>query len=289
MLPVSSWHRFSKLGFVMKNLLFATLLLLPVCLLAEVDNFQLMKTLFKEKQGITTMTNKAGEEIIIIKASLPTEEIKSQVDIDLELNSKTRKILHQFYSQQPNFKNQHFSLEIKESTPEGYWKENDTDYLISTIKLKNIIVITEASPKTTRIGEQEAIKSIAMKHLTPNAIEILKINKNDILISLGTKEKLIGDANERVDAYLVATRIAQAALTRFIHGENISTNETLKTISIEKTSNNQESVRYGITNFDETLRSFASGAISKNKTQCWDDDNAYCCISYITIGHENND
>lgn len=248
-----------------------------------------MKTLFKEKQGITMMTNKAGEEIIIIKASLPTEEIKGQFDIDLELNLKTREILHRFYSQQPNFKNQHFSLEVKESTLDGYWKENNTNYLISTIKIKNIVVITEASPKTTQIYEQEAIKSIAMKHLTPNAIEILKINKKDILISLGTKEKIISDADERVDAYLVATRVAQAALTRFIHGENISTNETLKTISIEKTSNNQESVRYSITSFDETLKSFASGAISKNKTQCWDNDNAYYCISYITIGHENND
>lgn len=265
----------------MKLYLFIALFLLSIYSYAETESPQVTRENFKEKQGIISTKDQDNEELITIKASLSITSVKSEPDIKSELQLKTRKILHWFYSEKSDLKNEDFTLEIQELTPKDYWQEDGTANLISQIKAKNITIAKAESSTIIQKNEADTIRNIAVKYLIQNTVELLNIEDSKFITSLSTKEKDTRTAQEKITAYQVLTRKAQALLTGFVHGEKVSTNETLKTISIKKTSNNQEPVRHDITSFDETLKSAASGALSTNKTQCWDDDNTYYCISYI--------
>lgn len=269
----------------MKLYLFIALLLLSTHSYAETTSQQENRENFKEKQGIISTKDQDNEELITIKASLPLTSVKSEPDIKSELQLKTRKILHWFYSEKPELKDKDFALETQQLTPKDYWQEDNTANLISQVKANNIVIV-EAEPSTIiQENEEDTIKNIAVQYLLQNTVELLNIYEKKFITSLSSKEKATQTTQEKITAYQVLTKKSQALLTGFIHGEKISTNETLKTISIKKTSNNQEPVRHDITSFDETLKSAASGALSTNKTQCWDDDNTYYCISYINVNH----
>ena len=270
----------------MKKILLLTFLLIfsGYALAIEPVSSAIDKEAFQGKQGVIVTHDQTGEEVLAIHASISMgDSLKEDDNLKSELHLKTRKILHQFFAEKPEYRNQDFTLTIKELTPEYFWKENNKADLISKIKTKNIIIIKDAHEEKAQISKEDTIKNIATEYLIPNTVEILKIDDSDILISLATKEKANGSGQEKSAAYQIATRKAQAALTGFIHGENISTNEMLKTISVQQKSNKQQTVKHDITNFDETLRSTASGALSKIETQCWEENINYSCICFIQL------
>lgn len=270
----------------MKKTLLLSFLLVFSChlLAAEQNDSFVSKDAFQGKQRVVVTHDQAGEEILAIHASIPMGiPLKEEDSLKSELNLETRKILHKFFSEKPEYRDQDFALEIKGLSPEAFWKENNYANLISKIKSKNITAIKNKSEKDIPINKEGVIKNIAIEYLIPNTVEILKVNDVDVLISLATKERGNGSGQEKLAAYQVATRKAQAALTGFVHGENISTNRTLKAISVQENTNNQKIVRHDITNFDEIFRSVASGALSKTEAQCWNNDTAYQCVAYIKL------
>lgn len=263
-----------------KYLLFS-LLLLPLLLFAE-DNKSEIREKFKDKQGVMILENEKKHNIIYIKASISASILKKKYIIEKELKLKTKKILHWHYSRKEKYRNKNFTLDVKNLTHDYYWKDNNFVNLISNVDESLISVILYRKEK-----KQSAISIIknilADNIIIPNSVEMLRINGKKYLISLVIKDKVNSSAQEKINTYKVFKRKAQKILVEFIHGENISVIESIKTIVITNKATNQDPIRYDILEFNEELRSEASGALAKNRTFCWDKAMSYYCISYVSF------
>jgi len=278
-----------KILINMKKILLSLCLLFSGNLLAITTNLTIDESEFQGKQIITLTEPSSKKNFLAIHASTPTQQLEKD-DIEHSLDLETRKILINYFSEKPELKNKEFTLDIKELTHYKLWKkdEDDETNLISIIDEKNIIINDDIKKTHKSLNEAEQIQKIASEDLTQNSVDIIKLNNKNFLASVSTQEIKTNTPEEKVIAYQITTRQSQAALVKFIHGDNISSIEKIKTISIEQRGDGETAVRKSITNFEETLRSIASGALSKATTQCWDKNKTYYCVSLLKLDYPAN-